>query len=95
MYEPLYRFGDKGSATVDYRLSIGNAPLYSDGNRVVTITLKGERWSDEQAVSARDVIFWINLLKANRDEWPPMCPVVSLTTSSLRRPSTRRPSACG
>ena len=74
MYEPLYRFGDKGSATVDYRLSIGNAPLYSDGNRVVTITLKGERWSDEQAVSARDVIFWINLLKANRDEWASYVP---------------------
>jgi len=28
---PLYWFGDKTSTSVDYSLSIGNAPIYSDG----------------------------------------------------------------
>ncbi len=69
LYPPLYWYGDKGSAAVDYPLSIGNAPVYSDGDRVVTITLKHYVWSDGETVSARDVGFWINLLKANRADW--------------------------
>ncbi len=74
LYEPLYWFGDRGSTSVDYPLSIGNAPVYSDDNRVVTITLKHYEWSDGEPVSARDVIFWINLLKANRDQWASYVP---------------------
>ena len=74
LYEPLYWFGDQASTSVDYRLSIGNAPVYSDGDRAVTITLKHYRWSDGEEVSARDVIFWINLLKANPDEWASYVP---------------------
>ena len=74
LYEPLYWFGDGASTSIDYGLSVGNAPVYSDGNRVVTITLKHYRWSDGEAVSARDVIFWINLLKANRDDWASYVP---------------------
>ncbi len=74
LYEPLYFFGDKASTSIDYPLSIGNPPVYSDGNRVVTITLKHYLWSDGEAVSARDVIFWINLLKANPDDWASYVP---------------------
>ena len=74
LYEPLYWFGDKASTSIDYSLSIGNAPVYSDGNRVVTITLKHYLWSDGEAVSARDVIFWINLLKADPDDWASYVP---------------------
>ena len=66
MYLPLYWYGDRGSTSVNDRLSIGNPPVYSDGNRVVTITLKHYAWSDGETLSARDVGFWINLLKANK-----------------------------
>src|SRR5208282_1790951 len=69
LYLPLYWYGDRGKASVDYPLSIGNPPVYSDGDRVVTITLKHYVWSDGEAVSARDVGFWINLLKANKSDW--------------------------
>ena len=69
LYQPLYWYGDKGNASVDYPLSIGDAPVYSDGNRVVTITLKHYAWSDGETVTARDVGFWINLLKANKANW--------------------------
>ncbi len=69
LYLPLYWYGDKGSTSIDYQLSIGNPPVYSDGNRVVTIRLKHYVWSDGETVSARDVGFWINLLKANKDHW--------------------------
>ena len=74
LYEPLYWFGDKAGTSIDYSLSIGNAPVYSDGNRVVTITLKHYLWSNGEPVSARDVIFWIRLLKANPDDWASYVP---------------------
>jgi peptide/nickel transport system substrate-binding protein len=69
LYRPLYWYGDRGNTSVDYRLSIGNPPVYSDGGRAVTITLKHYAWSDGESVSARDVGFWINLVKANRAAW--------------------------
>ncbi len=69
LYLPLYWYGDRGKTSIDYPLSIGDPPVYSDGNRVVTITLKHYVWSDGETVSARDVGFWINLLKANKAHW--------------------------
>jgi peptide/nickel transport system substrate-binding protein len=69
LYLPLYWYGDKGKASIDYPLSIGNRPVYSDGDRAVTITLKHYAWSDGEIVSARDVGFWINMLKANKADW--------------------------
>jgi len=74
LYPPLYWYGDGGNTSVDYRLSIGNPPAYSDGDRVVTITLKHFTWSDGERVSARDVGFWINLVKANRSGWASYVP---------------------
>jgi len=69
LYLPLYWYGDKANTSIDYGLSIGNEPVYSDGNRVVTFTLKHYVWSDGETVSARDVGFWINLLKASKAHW--------------------------
>ncbi len=69
LYLPLYWYGDKGKASIDYPLSIGNPPVYSDSDRVVTITLKHYAWSDGEIVSARDVGFWINMLKVNKVDW--------------------------
>ena len=75
MYRPLYWYGDKGKPGADYALSLGErAAVYSDHDRVVTITLKRAQWSDGEPVSARDVIFWINLLKANRADWASYVP---------------------
>ncbi len=74
LYRPLYWFGDGNRPGVDYNLSLGDAPRYSDGDRVVTITLKRARWSDGEPVSARDVGFWIDLLKANREQWASYVP---------------------
>ena len=34
MYRPLYWYGDKGKPGADYALSLGNAPVYSDHDRV-------------------------------------------------------------
>jgi peptide/nickel transport system substrate-binding protein len=74
LYPPLYWYGDRGTTSVDYPLSIGDAPVYSDGNRVVTIMLKHYAWSDGETVSARDVGLWINLLKASTAGWASYVP---------------------
>lgn len=74
LYAPLYWYGAGNSPSVDYALSVGNAPVYSDGNRVVTITLKRYSWSDGERVSARDVVFWVNLLKAEKANWASYVP---------------------
>jgi peptide/nickel transport system substrate-binding protein len=65
MYRPLYEFGNNGrSVTVNYPLSTANAPVYSNGGKTVTITMKGWRWSDGERVDASDVVFWLNMMKA-------------------------------
>ncbi len=74
MYRPLYWYGDRNRPGVDYALSLADRPVYSDHDRAVTIRLKPARWSDGEAVSARDVIFWINLLKANKGDWASYVP---------------------
>jgi peptide/nickel transport system substrate-binding protein len=41
-------------------------PTYSDGDKIVTVRLKSEHWSDGMPVTSRDVLFAFNLLKANK-----------------------------
>ena len=65
LYRPLYLFGDDGTSfTVNYPLSPASAPVYSDGGKTVTVTMKGWRWSDGEPVDASDVIFWLNMMRA-------------------------------
>ena len=40
--------------------------MYSDGGKTVTITMKGWKWSNGETVSAQDVIFWLNMMKAEK-----------------------------
>jgi peptide/nickel transport system substrate-binding protein len=70
LYRPLYWFGNNYSPTVDYNESIGEKPVFSDGDKTVTIHLKHFMWSDGEQVSARDLVFWMNVLKADPSkEW--------------------------
>jgi peptide/nickel transport system substrate-binding protein len=70
MYRPLYMFGDNGnSVDVNYPLSLANAPVYSDGGKTVTITMKGWKWNNGESVDASDVIFWLNMMKAEPDNY--------------------------
>jgi peptide/nickel transport system substrate-binding protein len=65
LYRPLYMFGNNGSSVaVNYPLSPANAPVYSNGGKTVTITMKGWKWSNGETVDASDVIFWLNMMKA-------------------------------
>ncbi len=59
MYRPLYWFGNGAQPTVNYSLSLANAPTFN--GRTVTITLKHYMWSNGTPVTAQDVMFWLNM----------------------------------
>ena len=70
MYRPLYMFGNNGpSVAVNYPLSLANAPVYSNGGKTVTITMKGWQWSNGETVNASGVIFWLNMMRAEPDNY--------------------------
>jgi len=69
MYRPLYWFGDGGAMTFNESLSLAYAPVFSNGNKTVTIKMKPWKWSDGQPITSRDVEFWLNLLAANKSDY--------------------------
>lgn len=74
MFRNLYFFGNGAKAQINYSESLAYAPVYSNGNKTVTIKLKGWKWSDGETVNARDLIFWLNMVKANKAIWASYVP---------------------
>ena len=74
MWPPLYNQGNGASPTVNYAQSLGNPPVYSDNDTVVTLTIKHWKWSDGTPVTTRDLMFWLNILKANKSQWADYTP---------------------
>jgi peptide/nickel transport system substrate-binding protein len=64
MYRPLYFFGLGASAALQPKLSTGNLPVYSNGNKTVTINMKGWKFADGQTVDAQSVMFFLNMYDA-------------------------------
>ncbi|MGC2484786.1 MAG: ABC transporter substrate-binding protein [Acidimicrobiales bacterium] len=64
-YRPLYWFGTPGSSAVDYSLSTATAPVFSNGNKTITIDMKGWKFADGQTVNAESVMFFLNMYKAD------------------------------
>ncbi|MHB1638472.1 MAG: ABC transporter substrate-binding protein [Candidatus Dormibacteria bacterium] len=78
MYLPLYWFGNKGEPVLNQSLSLAYPPVFSHNNSVATITLKNWQWSNGTPITARDVVFWVNLLSAATD---PKAPTVGTSTA--------------
>jgi peptide/nickel transport system substrate-binding protein len=71
LWEPLYNSSVSDRPILDYNISVGNAPVYSDGNKTVTLNLKPTyKWSNGAPVDAKDVEFFIDELKAAVKESP-------------------------
>jgi peptide/nickel transport system substrate-binding protein len=68
MYRPLYWYGNNYTPTVDYSYSVGDQPIWSNDDKTVTIHLKDWKWSNGEQVTSRDVVFYINLYKAEKSE---------------------------
>jgi peptide/nickel transport system substrate-binding protein len=74
MFRNLYFFGNGAKAQINYKQSLAYAPVFSNGDKTITIKMKGWKWSDGSTVDARDLIFWMNLLKANKTIWASYTP---------------------
>jgi peptide/nickel transport system substrate-binding protein len=79
LYLPLYDTPVGGTPTINYALSLAPKPVFSDGNKTVTITMKqGFKWSNGAPVDAQDVLFDIALIqqavKASPANWSAFTP---------------------
>lgn len=67
MWRPLYFTGAGSQTGIDYHLSIGAPPVYSNGDRTVTIRLDpAYSWSDGVKVTAADIRFFFQLYAAGK-----------------------------
>lgn len=70
IYRPLYWFGkSNGTPQYDAQRSLANAPVYSNGGKTITMTLKHYEWSDGTPVTSRDVEFWMNEIEQEKDNY--------------------------
>ena len=69
LYRPLYWFGDHGQPVLNDKLSLADQPTFADNNRTVAITLRPYAWSDGTPVNADSVLFWMNMMKADKAHW--------------------------
>jgi peptide/nickel transport system substrate-binding protein len=67
MYRPLYWFGNGAQPTLNTSLSLASPATFNGRN--VTITLKHYMWSNGTPVTAQDVVFWINMMRAVPQDW--------------------------
>jgi peptide/nickel transport system substrate-binding protein len=71
MWRPLYWSPVGTEQKIDPTLSIGNTPVWSNGDKTVKLTLKTNyKWPNGQAVSSKDVLFFFDVLKAAVKENP-------------------------
>src|SRR6185437_12659957 len=71
MYRPLYMFGNNtnNDVAINYPLSPAKAPVYSNGGKTVTVTMKGWKWSNGESVDANSLIFYMNMVEAEKANW--------------------------
>lgn len=74
MYRPLYWLSEDGKPAFNPSLSLASAPEFSDGDSVVTIPLKGWQWSNGTTIDAQDVMFFMNMLRSEPDQWAGTAP---------------------
>ena len=68
-WTPLYWFGHGSSLALNRQLSLAEPPVFSDGDKTVTVTLRPATWSNGSPVTGRDVEFFVNLAKAYGSNW--------------------------
>jgi peptide/nickel transport system substrate-binding protein len=69
MYRPLYWFGDGSTPNLNLPLSLATAPQYNSAGTSVTIDLNNYKWSNGETVTAENVMFWMNMLHAEKANW--------------------------
>jgi peptide/nickel transport system substrate-binding protein len=69
LYRPLYWFGGPGAPgaqKMNTQQSLAYPPTYNSTDTMVTVKLKPYQWSDGVPVTAKDIVFWMDLMVANK-----------------------------
>ena len=74
MYRPLYWFGEGTTPNLNTSLSLAQTPTYSADTKTVTINLKPYKWSNGETVTSQNVMFWMNMLHAQKANWAGYAP---------------------
>jgi peptide/nickel transport system substrate-binding protein len=69
LYRPLYWFSSSPDSLVTPSESVAQPPDYTNNDTRIVINLKPWKWSDGETVNAQDVIFWMNLMKTEPENW--------------------------
>jgi peptide/nickel transport system substrate-binding protein len=69
MWRPVYFVGTPTTPNIDFSESLANPPVFSNSDKTVTITLKPWKWSDGTPITARNVLFFFNILKVEKLNW--------------------------
>jgi peptide/nickel transport system substrate-binding protein len=71
MYRPLYMFGSpqNTSPTIDTQQSVASEPTYQSGDKSAVINMKSYKWSNGEDVNATDVLFFMNMMHAQKANW--------------------------
>jgi peptide/nickel transport system substrate-binding protein len=81
-WRPLSWFPDGNQQKEDPAMSLANDPVWSNGDKTVSITLKNWKWSDGQPITAKDAEFWIDeaqaAVKENPANWGNYSPGVGI-----------------
>ncbi len=64
MWPYLYMFPDGAQIQEDKPMSLASDPVWSNGDKTVTLTMKNWKWSDGQPITAADAEFFVDLTKA-------------------------------
>jgi peptide/nickel transport system substrate-binding protein len=64
MWRPLYWTVNGTVPEVVNSMSPANAPVWSNGDKTMTITMKNWKWSNGKPVTANDLLFYVDLIKA-------------------------------
>ncbi|HEY3952723.1 MAG TPA: ABC transporter substrate-binding protein [Streptosporangiaceae bacterium] len=55
--------------SINYPLSPASPPVYSNGGKTVTVTMKGWKWSNGEPVDANSLILFLNMAEAEKATW--------------------------
>jgi peptide/nickel transport system substrate-binding protein len=69
MYRPLYWFGNGSTPNLNLSISLAQSPTYATDSKSVVINLDPYKWSNGETVTAENVMFWMNMLHAEKANW--------------------------
>src|SRR5665213_875630 len=74
MFRPLYWFGTGNQPSFNESLSLAKVPVFTNGGKTVTVTMNKYNWADGKPVTSEDVLFFMQILKAETSIWPVFVP---------------------